>query len=160
MVNIQKKLIKPDIEDKEFSHSLMYQIHQMTFMTERLLEKKLSDKSPLSFSQFVIIMGINCHQLEGTSQSRLAEFLHMTEATISRHIKSLEKSGLLLKAPSLVHKKLKLLSLSPDGKLAFTKTEQIIKRELDAIFGTLTNSDKKDLSKYFDRLLTSLLARK
>ncbi len=159
MLALKKKLEKQQIENKEFSHSLMYQIHQMTFMTERLLEKILTHQSPLSFSQFVIIMGINCHRSEGTSQSALAEFLHMTAATISRHIKVLEANGLLIKTPSLIDKKQKLLTLSSAGNIAFIKTEALIKKELDSIFSKLTSHDKEKLSAYFTILTDSLLLK-
>ena len=50
MIKIEKLSSKSTGEVREFSHSLMYQIHQMNFMTERLLEKKLSEEA--SFSEF------------------------------------------------------------------------------------------------------------
>ncbi len=144
---------------KDFVHSLMYQIHTMNFLTEKHLEKKLSENSPLTFSQFVIMMGVQCQTIGSTTQSMLADFLHMTEATISRHIGTLEKDGLVTKEKLKENKKMKILVLTEKGVLALAKTETIIKKELDKIFAPLSTEDTASLIKYFDMLLLSLLPK-
>ena len=142
-----------------FSQSLMYQIHTMTFLSERMFEKKLSKNSPLSFSQFVILMGINCQEFGSTNQTTLADFLHMTEATISRHIKILCQEGLLCREASIANKKTKLLTLTDLGAKAFDKTHSIIKKEIDSIFSSLKEIEKNNLAHYFERLVATLLKK-
>ena len=142
---------------ENFSKSLMYQIHMMMFLTEKRLEKKLEDMSPLSFSQFVILMGVTCQHGDAGTQSTLADFLHMTEATISRHIKILSGNGFLFKEQSPENKKVRLLKLTEPGKSVFSKAEKIIQKELDAIFSPIGIKEQKSLYKEFDKLRHSLL---
>ncbi len=131
----------------------------MMFLTEKRLEKKLGGVSPLSFSQFVILMGVTCQQHSDTgTQSTLADFLHMTEATISRHIKILSEQGFLTREESTLQKKVKIIKLTEQGNAVFKKAEKIIQKELDAIFSPLGETEQKKLSKQFDTLHLSILA--
>ncbi len=145
-------------KDKNFSKSLMYQIHIMMFLTEKRLEKRLGAVSPLSFSQFVILMGVTCQHAGMGTQSTLADFLHMTEATISRHIKTLFEAGLLIKEESPANKKIKILKLTDQGANVFKKAEKIIQKELDTIFSPLGPKEQTNLSKNFSILHLSLLS--
>lgn len=145
---------------QNFSESLMYQLHESVFLIEKRLEKKLSLISPLSFSQFVILMGVTCKGSDVGGQSSLADFLHMTEATVSRHISKLSKDGFLVKISNPVNKKEKNLVLTDDGQKKFNKAQRELKRELDRVFAPLPDRDQKKIISSMTLLTTSLLKEK
>lgn len=143
-----------------FADSLMYAIHTMTFLTERHLEKKLSKVSPLSFSQFVILMGVSCQKnVTAVTQSMLADFLHMTEATVSRHIKTLEKDGLVEKITDSENKKAKHLQLTGRGEDLQKKAETLVARELESVFSCLSEGDRHFIFTRFSKLNSHLLTK-
>jgi DNA-binding MarR family transcriptional regulator len=135
----------------------MYQLHESVFLIEKRLEKKLSLISPLSFSQFVILMGVSCKGSNIGGQSSLAEFLHMTEATVSRHISRLSKDDFLIKISNPANKKEKNLVLTDEGQRNFNKAQKALKHELSIIFSPLTESEQKKIMSSIALLTASLV---
>lgn len=88
-------------ESKEnLLHTLLYSIKEFSFLSEKRLEKSLQEKHiKLTLAQIVVLISVsmNTREERPLNQCSIAEFLHVTEATISRHIKSLITEGYLAK---------------------------------------------------------------
>ena len=80
----------------------------------------------------------------------------LTEATISRHTRTLVTLGLLTKEKDITNKKSYNLKLTSAGVNAFTRAKKVIMKELDVSFSHITQVDKKIIMSNFTKS-TSLL---
>jgi DNA-binding MarR family transcriptional regulator len=155
-VYVKKKYIKKtsmltnDPEKDAFSasvtsDSMMHAIHQLHMSMERYIEHVLLQKKELSFSQFMILVGFSCENSKASplSQARLAEHLMLTEATVSRHIKTLVAKGLLTKEKDSYNKKTNNLKVTLEGKRVFERTKKIVTAEIDAKFAHVNEKNKR-----------------
>jgi DNA-binding MarR family transcriptional regulator len=145
---------------EDFSKSFMFSIHQMFFLVEKRLEHILSKRKSLSFSQFLILVGFHCEESAGISQSVVAERLHLTEATVSRHITTLVEQGLLSRMEDKANRRKHIIAITSKGKAAFKKTGAIVHKELDSIFSPIKEKDRANIMKNFSAVLDQLLSKK
>lgn len=132
----------------------MYSIHQTYFLIEKRLEHRLHDDHGITFSQFLIMLGLHCNTR--TSQSAIANFLYITEATVSRHITQLEKAKLLTKKEDPENRRKHILTMTPKGTLAFTKAHTLIEAELKFVFGEIPTENRHLIEEIFDGIITRL----
>ena len=141
-------------DDLDWSKSFMYAIHQTYFLVEKRLEHKLHDAKGISFSQFLILLGLHCKA--NTSQSGIARFLYLTEATVSRHISALEKDKYLTRKEDPENRRRHLLTMTPHGAKAFADAHAIIERELKEIFSVIPMKDRSLITASFKSVITQL----
>lgn len=146
--------------EHDFSKSFMYGVHQMYFLVQKHLEHALSKTSHISFSQFMILVGFQCSESEGVSQSRIAEYLHLTEATVSRHVSTLVDIGLLSRHEDKANRRKHIIQITSKGKKAFTVAQNIIDKELHDIFAVIKEKDRAGITKNFEAVLATLLTKK
>ncbi len=139
----------------DWSKSFMYSLHETYFLIEKRLEHRLSVDNGITFSQFLIFLPLQCQ--ENASQSDVANFLHLTEATVSRHITTMEKEGLLLKKEVLGNRRKHTLTQTSKGSIAFKKAHAVIEKELKEIFAVVPEKDRAKITQTFDSVLTTLL---
>jgi DNA-binding MarR family transcriptional regulator len=120
----------------------------------------LSKKKSLSFSQFLILVGFHCGNESTGSQSAIAERLHLTEATVSRHISTLVELGFLSRAEDKTNRRKHVIVITAKGKNAFKKSAELIHKELDAIFSSIKEKDRTNIMKNFSAVLIKLLGKK
>jgi DNA-binding MarR family transcriptional regulator len=145
---------------KDFSKSFMYSVHQMYFLVQKHLEHVLSIKSPISFSQFMILVGFQCGDSKIVSQSEIAERLYLTEATVSRHMSTLVDRGLVVRSENKDNRRKHILSITPAGQKAFKQASLLIDKELDKIFSVIKEKDRKGIMQNFSHVLEGLLNKK
>lgn len=146
----------PLVSDKlDWSKSFMYSLHETYFLIEKRLEKTLGESDGITFSQFLILLPLHC--TPNASQSHIADFLHLTEATVSRHITGMEKDGFLLKKEAIGNRRKHVLSLTNKGEKAFKKAHGTIEDELKKIFAVIEEGDRKKVSQIFHVLLKKLI---
>ncbi len=133
----------------------MYSLHETYFMTQKRLEQKLTQVDGITFSQFLILLPLNCH--DSASQNDIAEFLHLTEATVSRHVTGLVKDGYILKQEEKGNRRKHILKLSKSGTTAFMKAHTAIEEELKNIFHVIPGKDRENISKSFELVLAKLV---
>lgn len=153
-----------DSPDQNFSKSFMYSIHQMYFLVQKRLEHVLLKHKGLTFSQFMILVGCNC-SLTSTShnhvsQLAIAEHLHLTEATVSRHISTLTRLNYVSRKQDTINKRQHSISITKKGLQEFKKAEAIITKELEVIFSVITTRDRSLIIKNFEKVLLQLLTKK
>lgn len=140
--------------DLDWSKSFMYSIHQTYFLAEKRLEHELTLAKGITFSQFLILLGLHCK--ERTSQSEIADFLYLTEATVSRHITALEAEKLLTRKEDPANRRKHILEMTAHGAKAFAAAHAIIERELKFIFEDIPVKDRAQIAKAFEGVITKL----
>ncbi len=141
----------------DWSKSFMYQIHQTYFFAEKRLEHKLTETKGISFSQFLILLGLRCK--ESASQTEIAQFLYLTEATVSRHITALQKEKYLTRKEDPNNRRKHILGLTAKGQKAFTAAHKVIEDELKDIFGPIPKKDRALIATAFERVLAKLIQK-
>lgn len=144
----------------DFSKSFMYSIHQMYFLVQKHLEHSLLKSKSISFSQFMILVGFHCSLELPVSQSLIAERLYLTEATVSRHVSTLVSLGLLSRTDDKENRRKHIINITTKGKKVFESAQKIIDKELNSIFSVIKESDRKNIIKNFNGVLSALLIKK
>ncbi len=146
--------MKTTCPDLDWSKSFMYSIHQTYFLVEKRLEHKLHDANGITFSQFLILLGLHCN--EHTSQAAIADFLYLTEATVSRHITQLEKDKYLTRKEDPNNRRKHILTMTALGNRVFTNAHTIIERELKDIFDVIPVANRALITKTFEGVIVKL----
>ncbi len=141
-------------DDLDWSKSFMYAIHQTYFLAEKRLEHKLHEAKGISFSQFLILLGLHCKAK--TSQSAIANFLYLTEATVSRHVTALEKLKYLTRLEDPDNRRRHILTMTPYGAKVFSTAHAIIEGELKEIFTVIPQRDRSLITQSFKGVITKL----
>ena len=152
------KLVNKTGDSLDWSKSFMYSIHQTYFLVQKKLEQKLQKVGNISFSQFLILLPLHCKGQ--TSQNDIADFLHLTEATVSRHINSLSKDGILTRKEDPDNRRKHILALTPKGIKEFTNAHKLIESELKNIFEVIPVKNRTLITKAFDTVLVKLISQK
>lgn len=127
---------------------------------QKHLEHLLASQGEISFSQFLILVGFSCDAHEKVTQAKLAEYLLLTEATVSRHVGVLVAKKLLTKERDSVNKKIYNLKLTKEGSRIFENSKKIITEELETIFADISEKDKKTSMQNFTSIITLLHKKK
>lgn len=144
----------------DFSGSIMHVVHMFYMGIQKHLEQTLHEHQQISFSQFVILIGFLKNNQAQTTQVKLAEHLMLTEATVSRHIRTLVAMGLLSKEQDASNKKSYNVSLTSKGLKASRDAKDVIMKELDALFSHISEKEKAALIKNFTTTITLLQQKK
>lgn len=144
----------------DFNGGFMHVIHQLYFAIQKRLENVLSQQNELSFSQFMILVGFFCREESPLTQSKLAERLMLTEATVSRHIRILVAKKFLYKQKDSDNKKSYNLTLTAEGNAAYISAKKIIMQELDTSFAHIQDSEKKIIINTFTTTIHLLHQKK
>ncbi|KKU78876.1 MAG: Transcriptional regulator [Parcubacteria group bacterium GW2011_GWA2_47_7] len=132
----------------------MYSLHQTYFSVEKRLEHKLHEANGITFSQFLILLGLHCNAR--TSQSAIAIFLHITEATVSRHIAQLAEMNYLIRKEDPENRRKHILTMTPRGSRAFMDAHALIELELKEVFDDIPVSSRELITKAFKTVRVKL----
>jgi MarR family transcriptional regulator for hemolysin len=135
----------------------MYSLHQTYFLVEKRLEHQLHEKKEISFSQFLILLALHCNTR--TSQSQIADFLYLTEATVSRHISALEEEKLLSRKEDPTNRRKHILTMSAKGQRAFSRAHAIIEDALKELFKDIPSTERSQITCAFNRVITKLIIK-
>jgi DNA-binding MarR family transcriptional regulator len=141
-------------DDLDWSKSFMYAIHQTYFLAEKRLEHRLLTAKGITFSQFLILLAIHCKK--HPSQRVVADFLYLTEATVSRHVFALEQIGLLSRESATDNRRQNILSMTQKGATAFAAAHKIIDAELNTIFSSIPKKDRALIMQAFQGVIKVL----
>lgn len=147
----------PHDKKLDWSKSFMYSIHQTYFLVQKRLEQKLLKVANISFSQFLILLPLHCK--DKASQADIAEFLHLTEATVSRHINGLVKEGIISRKEDPNNRRKHILTLTAKGTKDFVDAHKKIETELAEIFKVIPEKHRTLMTRSFDDVLKILLSK-
>ncbi|MCX6756807.1 MAG: MarR family transcriptional regulator [Candidatus Nomurabacteria bacterium] len=108
----------------------------------------------------MILVGFHCSLELPVSQSLIAERLYLTEATVSRHVSTLVSLGLLSRTDDKENRRKHIINITTKGKKVFESAQKIIDKELNSIFSVIKESDRKNIIKNFNGVLSALLIKK
>lgn len=137
-----------------WSKSFLYAIHQTHFLIEKRLAERLTKERRISFSQFMVLMALSC--CAKRSQADIAGYLFLTEATVSRHVRTLIASGLLVKKSNPKSRREFVLSITSKGREEIERVRAIVDREFQSIVSPLCSADRSTLLSAMTSLLSSL----
>lgn len=91
--------------------------HKSVCVIDRNADRLLTEAHGGTFSQFLILMAI--FQCSGLSQQKIAEFLDLTPAAVSRQIDSLVKADLIVREQDPQSRRSHVVSLTSAGEARF-----------------------------------------
>jgi MarR family 2-MHQ and catechol resistance regulon transcriptional repressor len=138
----------------QWSKGFLFEIHQTHFLIEKRLAERLAAAQRITFSQFLVLMALSC--CNNASQSDIAGYLFLTEATVSRHIRTLIANGYVTKKKNPESKREFVLSITAKGGAEMQKTQSVIDKEITEIISPLSAANRDELSKATSSLLSSL----
>lgn len=150
-------MTKPKHEMLDWSKSFMYNIHQTHFLIEKYLEHKLAQKKCISFSQFLVLLPLLC--IPKASQADIAEVLFLTEATVSRHMRTLTEDHLVTRKEDPDNRRKHILTMTVRGHKEFTKAQNVIELALDEAFLNISPKERIVVTRVFDQVTAHLLKK-
>ncbi|MEN9551639.1 MAG: MarR family [Candidatus Parcubacteria bacterium] len=127
------------------SGELMHKMHRFHEDVTKRVETLVVKNANLTFSQYIVLISFLSPCRDSFSQKDLAEHLNIKEATVSRHIKTLEQKKLLKKEKLRNNKKTHIITISPLGKEIFTQAEKVILQEIKRSLSPLKDKEQKQL---------------
>lgn len=89
-------------------------VHKSVYVFDRHADRLLADTHGGTFSQFLILMAIA--QCSGLSQQKIAQFLDLTPAAISRQVGNLVNSKLIVREQDPLSRRTHTVTLTPAGE--------------------------------------------
>lgn len=89
-------------------------LHKLVFIIDRHADQMLLKSKQATFSQFLLLSAIA--QCPGFSQQKIATFLNVTPAAVSRQIDSLVAAGCVVRAEDPKSRRAHTVSLTAKGK--------------------------------------------
>jgi len=132
----------------------MYLVHQTNFLIGKKLDHTLKEANHVSFSQFLILMSLGCKT--ESSQRDIAEFLFLTEATVSRHTEQLRKDGLIDRKDHPESRREYIITLTQKGKAELESAQALINTALEGIFAPVAKPEREIMSIEFTKILQGL----
>ena len=99
-------------------------LHTLTARLDRAADRILRAEQHVSYRRFLVLFMVG--ELGAPNQRTLAEWLGVTEPSVSRMIGALARTGLLDAAPDSAGGNQRRLSLTPDGKKLVRRCREVL----------------------------------
>lgn len=143
--------------DLPWSKHFIYSLHQAHFLILKRLGEVLQEKELISFSQFMILLAVECKS--SIPQREVARILSLTEATVSRHIDGLSKSGLIERTNNPNSRREHQIVITKEGSKILQKAKSFIDQEINQIIGDIPNKEQEIITKNLQSLIQTLETR-
>lgn len=120
-----------------------YLLHHASTILARQYDAALQKQLGIGMAQFKILMILR--RLPSPQQSKLAECLGQTEASISRQIKLLAKDGLLEVTVSPENRRQHLAHVTPKGATLTAKALEVMREYSQPVFAALSDEQQTQL---------------
>lgn len=117
----------------------MRNLHKTVFMLDRFADRLLAEAMGGTFSQFMVLMGIA--QCPGLSQQKIAQFLNLTPAAVSRQVDTLSEEGLISRKQDPESRRSHIVDLTPAGEARL----DLMKKTLMLSFGDQVQVEDEEL---------------
>lgn len=135
--------------------STTHKIHKLVFLLDRIAEQMIQAQLGISFSQFLILMGIIKHK--GPSQRDVSMFMNITEGAVSRQIEHLHERKFIVRKQQKGNRRKHILEVTPQGKEVYEKAVQLLDEKLDSLYETFSPEEETVLDSLVGRLLEKLI---
>lgn len=118
---------------------LLTALHKAVYLVDRSAERILKDHNGGTFTQFLVLMSIG--KCPGLSQQKIADFLDLTPAAVSRQIDALVAQGHIDRAVDTKNRRSHIVTLTKSGE---TRLESM-KDALLSSFSTQTQLTTEEI---------------
>lgn len=129
----------------------------ITMELDAIIGALLHEKFSMSLADFKVLRAI--HILDVCTQLDIARFNHVTEAAVSRRIKSLLNVGLLKKRVGTEDKRESILSLTTKGKTLMKKLQIAVVENTESILSDFSKTNRASISKLLIEVLGMIIER-
>lgn len=129
---------------------VVYLLHKLHSSLSRRGEAVLQDKFGLGMSQFLILMAAD--RAEHASQCKIARFLNVTEAAVSRQIDSLTEQGWLTKVTNPTNRREHVLQVTEQGLAQLDGARAALEGMYADLFRVLSHDEQDKLRKILGKL--------
>lgn len=122
------------------------------YVEDRMLLAGIS----LTKLQFVFLRVISMNNTQ--RQNDLADLMARDKTTFTRNISTLEKKGLVSRAPSEQDKRVKLVSITPLGQRLLNQAYPIMQSIIQEVEGEIPEEEKEQFKKTLAKIRTKLIS--
>jgi DNA-binding MarR family transcriptional regulator len=149
--------VKESKKIESFPYTFLYFFHQIYFSLGKYFEKKFSDAKLITFSQFwVIHCLLECEVTRQNSQKAIADIMHVSEATVSKHIEKLVKLGVLKRKIDKENRRKNLLEITKKGEDIYKESRKILDHELKNIFSQVKKTSEIEVINVFKNIIKKI----
>lgn len=141
--------MKPDHYEKYLS----YRLKRLYLLRNQVIDEELKAHG-LARSQWLILFHVN--RTGDLAQKDLQRMMRVESATLTRIVDSLVKKGWLERTPSATDKRVKILSLTGDGRARWKKIPDPLDIVEKKMLRGMDASTKKLLRDGFERMIQNL----
>ena len=132
------------------TNNLGYLLQHLAAVMNKQSDKLLQEQLGIGFSQYRILMVLDWNPR--IQQNAIASSLGQTEASISRQIKLLEKSGLLISQQDPLNRRKHIAKPTPKGMQITEAATSLLRRELETDFAHLGDTQLAELTQSLQQL--------
>ena len=126
-------------------------LHIIGHQTDVIFDRLLQDEFGLTLSRFRILLPLI--ELGPATQSQVARFNLVTEASIGRQVRLLVETGYLKQVPCKVDARKCYLTLTKKTELLLPRITKRLREELLSVYGEMTDAEFATLNTFLDKLL-------
>ncbi|MFZ2513310.1 MAG: MarR family transcriptional regulator [Candidatus Saccharimonadales bacterium] len=136
------------------SSTLSFRLHNLVYALDAVADRIITQNSPINFPQFLVLICI--HQNPEATQKFVAQWLRITEATVSYTVNKLVKAGYLEVGRSAIDNRKNVLKLTPEGGILVGRLYGQLEQAIKPLFATMPARRLARLDRDIDALLNVL----
>jgi DNA-binding MarR family transcriptional regulator len=131
-----------------------YLLHRLNVVMSRRIDQCLSEDIDLTLSQFLILKAAG--QESHISQSKVARYLGLTEAAVSRQTDAVLERGWITRVANEANRREHVVELTPTGSMLLGRAETSIDRYFVQALASLSASECTQLKATLDKLAATV----
>ncbi len=134
--------------------TLSFRLHALVYSIDKLGSAVLKQHTSVSFPQFLVILC--AHQTPGHTQKFAAEWLQITEATVSYQVKRLVQTGYLEIKQDTADGRTKRVHATKKGQQLITTIYPVLEKALEPHIGKLSSDELARMQKGINVIYESI----
>jgi len=140
------------MKDFNFADTYLYKLHLLTNNLDKILDQTLSSRCEITLSQFILLLSVL--QKGPINQRKIAKFLMLSPAAVSRQVEVVKKKGWLVVEASESDRRDRILRITPAGSKVVEAGHDSLERHVFEIFNGQDNH--VSLMQHIDALLAGI----
>ena len=138
----------------DIASTLTFRLHSLVYALDAVADRIITQNSPINFPQFLVLICI--HQNPEATQKFVAQWLRITEATVSYTVNKLVTAGYLEVEQSAIDNRKNILKLTPKGVTLVGRLHSQLEQAIRPLFATIPKRRLARLDRDIDALLNVL----
>lgn len=136
----------------DFGQTYLYKLHRLTTSIDTAFDQTLRKHANISLSQFTLLLSIN--QFQPVSQRKIATFLNITPAAVSRRVEVAQRNRWIELDSQLSDGRMQALQLTKKGEKMITQGLATLEEYLFHLFNF--SGSNTNLMEHIDMLLDGI----